>query len=287
MDLLDQYASVLEGSPGTEFRVFSRHGVPLLLLPEDGGVAAKTIDLYLPQSVKAKVARRALKILNGCGLLGFLPAVTTAGAYGGELCGYLLCNPVHGARAIAVSSADDGFRIRKIAARSASAPIRAEFDALKRLQGRPGVPAVYGCGAGEAFYFEMEYLEAAPVRSLEDERVGRLLESWRSPDDPGKALVHGDFALWNLRGRGGDLVAIDWEWSREGGPAGFDLVYALVREASLVHHLSGADADAEVVRRIRHSKWMTDYLSKSGRDVPALLAEVREYIGNRPVARDS
>lgn len=50
-----------------------------------------------------------------------------------------------------------------------------------------------------------------------------------------RALVHGDFAPWNWRAdEAGNLVCIDWEWAREDGFIGFDLVYCLVQQALLV-----------------------------------------------------
>lgn len=32
-----------------------------------------------------------------------------------------------------------------------------------------------------------------------------------------KALLHGDFAVWNLRKSGGGMVALDWEWGKKAG----------------------------------------------------------------------
>ena len=57
-----------------------------------------------------------------------------------------------------------------------------------------------------------------------------------------KAVVHGDFATWNLRAEDKGLVAIDWEWAEVDGIAGIDLCYGLLQEALLVKKLLPREA---------------------------------------------
>jgi len=46
--------------------------------------------------------------------------------------------------------------------------------------------------------------------------------------------IHGDFAPWNVGLRGGQLVAVDWEYSEADGLAFYDLVHFAVRVARLL-----------------------------------------------------
>jgi thiamine kinase-like enzyme len=106
-----------------------------------------------------------------------------------------------------------------------------------------------------------------------------------------QALMHGDFAVWNLRVvddcrgggdlpgqdvpetawdkmsqlRGGNtgLVAIDWEWAEPDGIAGIDLVHALRQEAYMVRRLPATKAIAWMQKELRKPA-CNDYLEKTG-----------------------
>ena len=262
------------GTSGAGHAVFSRRGVPLLLLPKDKAIALATVGLYRPQSAKAKIAAAAVRLLCRLGLHGtLLPKVPGDS----DETGVLICNPCHGTRIIAVRMMADGrLEILKAALPQDAEPIRLEQAALKRLSGRPGVPKagllVERVGA---VWFTMPYLRDA----ARDVDPVPLLKSWETEETvPAKenglirdlmplldertraelsgrtvrrALVHGDFAPWNWRlesdgdhetheayeTTGSRLVCIDWEWAREDGFAGFDLVYSLVQQALLVSHI--------------------------------------------------
>lgn len=76
-------------------------------------------------------------------------------------------------------------------------------------------------------------------------QVNRELSGWHHKVGAlsiSRALVHGDFAIWNLRHTPAGLFAIDWEWATEDGMAGIDLVHALRQEAYMVKKLGIADA---------------------------------------------
>ena len=238
--------------------VFSRHGVPLLLLPKDRALAKATVGLYRPQTAKAKDTAAVLRLLCGAGLhCRFLPT------FPGESnkMGILLCNPSHGTRVVAVRARPDGhLEIAKTAHRDDAEPLRREHTALTKHQGKAGVPKVGPLEErSNAVWFSMPYLRDA----TRDADPRPLLSTWetdeREPaeqngliqdllpllEDKARAglarqsvrrvLVHGDFAPWNWRADdAGNLVCIDWEWAREDGFAGFDLVYCIVQQALLI-----------------------------------------------------
>lgn len=267
--------------------VFSRHGRALLLLPvRNRRVAAATLGLYLPQTRKAKLSVAALRIANRIGALGLLPTLPGAGD---DACGALLCNPAHGTRFLAVRRKEDGgLEVIKAARLPDAAPLEAEHASLSRLRGRPGVPPVGDLHrTEEAAWFAMPHLGAAPapfpvalLRAWESadrepaEENGLLRDLLPLLDRPARAslagktvrraLVHGDFAPWNWRADdAGHPVCIDWEWAREDGFAGFDLVYCIVQTALLVRK-TGASGLAPAAR---------DFLSRLGPEAQHLVRD--------------
>jgi hypothetical protein len=78
-----------------------------------------------------------------------------------------------------------------------------------------------------------------------------------------RALVHGDFAVWNLRAVEGGLCAIDWEWAVKSGIAGIDLVHGLRQEAVMVRGLKPDDAVEWMMRQAGGPVWAA-YLEAAG-----------------------
>ncbi len=295
----------LSRSIGLDFgghAVFSRHGRAILLLPvRNRRVAAATVGLYRPQTMKAKIAVAALKIANQIGALGLLP---TLPGTGNDRCGALLCNPAHGTRFLAVLRKEDGeLEVIKAACLADAAPLVSEHASLSRLKDRPGVPPVGDLHrTEEAVWFAMPYLGTAPASF-----PVALLRAWESTyrepaednslirdllsllDQPARtslagktvrrALVHGDFAPWNWRSDDtGRLVCIDWEWAREDGFAGFDLVYCLVQQALLVKKVRTTDLDSAVRRDLaRLGSEAQDIVRDSGLSLETLLSLVLAY----------
>ena len=242
--------------------VVCRRGIPLLLLPGDERMALATAELYRPQSRKARVAATGVRFLCRLGWHGrLLPSVPG----NSDATGILVCNPAHGTRVVAVRrTPDNRLEIVKAALDEDAAALRREQETLCQLRGHPGVPNVGPLEErNDAVWFSMPYLREAK----QDIDSIHLLQAWRSEErEPApnnglirdlfpfldertraslagrsvrRALVHGDFAPWNWRTDGnGRLVCIDWEWAREDGFAGFDLVYCLVQQALLVKRVS-------------------------------------------------
>lgn len=295
----------LSRSIGLDFgghAVFSRHGRAILLLPvHSRRVAAATLGLYRPQTAKAKVAVAALKIANRFGALGLLP---TLPGTGDDNCGALLCNPAHGTRFLAVHRKEGGgLEVIKAARLADAAPLVSEHASLSRLKGRPGVPPVGDLHrTEEAVWFAMPHLGTAPApfpisllrdwestnqESVEDNGLIHdlhpLLDQPTRTSLAGKtvrrALVHGDFAPWNWRAdANGHLVCIDWEWAREHGFAGFDLVYCLVQQALLVHKVGASDLASAVRASLsRLGSEAEDIVQDSGLPLETLLSLVLAY----------
>ncbi len=310
------HAPLLSGIDVTKVRysVLLRNGQPLLLIPPSRQTAAITLDLYLPQGRKARLAVAGLKLANALGLLpallprldmnpagdrpasGLMPFVQHE--IDQSCVGFLLCNPDHGcARVIAVRHADRPDVI-KWTAIAGEASLAAEIASIHELTARhlPGIPEIIAQGRTATSYWVVFPLYANPaIKTITDPRVLRLLQGWLSeetvppldntfiaslwtPHDRSasqnevdrlrrlrirRAVVHGDFAVWNLRARQDGLVAIDWEWAEPDGIAGIDLCHGLIQEALLVRKLS-APRVLDFVRSAADAPHCKAYLHSTG-----------------------
>jgi hypothetical protein len=214
--------------------------------------------------------------------------------------GFLLCNPKHEcARVIAIRTGDAP-RIIKWADATGAKVVAQEAASIQRLAERKlaGVPVVFEDGGGTdgSRWFEMERLDASRIKSVADFRAVGLLSAWMGEEreNPAetdllksiwnagegsvrwkapksmsalrvrKAVMHGDFAPWNLREKRGAASAIDWEWAREDGLAGVDLCYGLLQEALLVHRLAPRRALQAVLLAATRTPAARAYLEQAG-----------------------
>ncbi len=178
------------------------------------------------------------------------------------------------------------------------AKLNSELATIKVLTQRnlPGVPEIRSEGSNSfSTWFEMDHYAKAEIVSVCDPRAIRLLESWMSEETIApldnklvaslwtteewtpfqnaierlselkirKAVVHGDFATWNLRAGQDGLVSIDWEWAEPDGIAGLDLCYGLLQEALLVKKLPPRQA-LHYVQVAADSPDCKDYLKTAG-----------------------
>jgi thiamine kinase-like enzyme len=79
------------------------------------------------------------------------------------------------------------------------------------------------------------------------------------------ALLHGDFAVWNLRSNSSGLVAIDWEWGREDGIGGIDLAHGLRQECYMVRGMNPTRSVAWMLEQAS-SPTFSLYLKRCGWD---------------------
>lgn len=251
--------------------VFKRHGVPLLLLPTNKKVALKTLQTYLPQTTKAKLVYHILSIAIRLNFVKLLLKQHTQNGVVAELCkifnedfqkgclGFLVCNPDHGDRVIAIKRDESKFSIIKATTIDKKTSIQKEFDNISKFNGILGIPKVISSAeTDKVFYFEMPYYKIANNISIEDQRIHELLLEWRK-----HKIIHGDFAPWNLRETdSGELVAIDWEWAEEKDDLSYDLIYAIKRIGTLVNKIPDDAIDEFIKTTISQSKWMHDFVNK-------------------------
>jgi hypothetical protein len=77
------------------------------------------------------------------------------------------------------------------------------------------------------------------------------------------ALIHGDFAVWNLRVTGDGLCAIDLEWANENGIGGVDLAHGLRQECYMVRGMKPERAIGWMLEQAASPIWR-GYLDACG-----------------------
>jgi len=192
--------------------------------------------------------------------------------------GFMGCNPSHGLRCIVGGVDEKGVPfVGKLGFDEGREAIVREGEVLARLAGRrPGVLKGISLERGEDWaLLRLPHLGNGSPARMEDAGVVALLEEWLGGERKAlgavawakelldraevagveaewcaamrgreirTALVHGDFAVWNLRLGPEGPCAIDWEWAVEEGVGGIDLAYGLRQEALLVQRLGAAEA---------------------------------------------
>ena len=196
-------------------------------------------------------------------------------------CGVMLGSPEHRVkRAIASYRSDFGWEVAKIAFGPAGIRgITREAEVLASLHDKTGsAPALLGIHLGPNFaLLRMPYLSGMPIPAGETREAMALLDTWKSELPPIPAstfgewkaieaalspyqesdtilqrlarmdlrpvICHGDFARWNLlRPHDGPVAVLDWEWARENGMPGIDLVHYFAQDARLVQRLNPKDS---------------------------------------------
>jgi len=270
-------------------------------LPRDQKLAREVIRLYRPMKWKARLFAHLLEGVSRTGVLRLfrskgpgemVPEISWL--QGVSDLGFLGCHPGHGIRCVLLSREEDGgLRVTKVAIGGKLAAVVAEGETLRELGARYRGVVTFGeaeTGDGWAAFWTPHVAGKGP-QSVLGEGVIDLLEGWlrpekvtignlswveglsrRLPEKTGErlkaqeiraALVHGDFAPWNLRGAPGGLVAIDWEWAREDGLGGLDIGHGLLMEALLVKGLAGADLVEAVLTGARQ-EGIAGYLERCG-----------------------
>lgn len=260
------------------YYLFKRNGINLLVLPKDKQTALKTLEAYLPQTFKAKIAYYILKFSIFFGIYRFILKKATApfsnvinalilnfqDQYSNGLLGFLICNPDHGDRIICIKRNKKDFSIIKATDTIHIEELKKEYKNISKYSGIAAIPKTISEGfisknnsTEEVYFFEMPYYKKTKLISLEDERIHKLLLEWRK-----HKITHGDFAPWNLReDSNGNLVAIDWEWAHELNDKNYDLLYAIRRVGTLVEKIPEKDINQYISNTINNSKWMKTFIS--------------------------
>lgn len=214
--------------------------------------------------------------------------------------GFLGCNPAHGPRCILggiLPGSGERF-VAKLGFDESAGAIRREGMILAGLSGRfKGVIRPLGMDeGGDWVLLRLPYLGDHAPLVMQDEGVAGLLGSWlgsesdslgenawaarllrRVPESavaPGwhermrarvvrRALVHGDFAVWNLRIVEDGLCALDWEWAEESGVAGVDLAHGLRQESFMVRGMTPRRAVSWMLEEADKAPWR-GYLEEAG-----------------------
>ncbi len=214
--------------------------------------------------------------------------------------GFLGCNPSHGPRCILAGILPDSGEtfIAKLGLDESAHAVAHECRMLAELGGRyPGIPRPLGQQqGGDWFVMRLPHLGNASPHTMSAPGISDLLQSWASDrrtrlgESPwarglirqacvsgslsgwhermesisiGGALVHGDFAVWNLRYTNEGIRAIDWEWAEPEGVAGIDLVHGLRQEAYMIRRLSASASIAWMLEQARTPAWSA-YLDRAG-----------------------
>ena len=250
--------------------------------------------------------------------------------------GFLGCNPSHGLRCViaGIDPKTGETFIAKLGLDESADAVRQEYESLLQLHHQfSGLVKPTAQESGDDWYLmRLPYLGNSSPSSMNLPAIAELLQSWTSNEvvridgcdltasliehtqvnhalsgwhhkvgalKVSRALVHGDFAVWNLRNTKNGLFAIDWEWAEPKGIAGIDLIHGLRQEASMVRKLNAKAAIDWMLEQLKSDLW-TPYLTRSGwsdhhldllrigllnshhnakNDSRELLAEVGIYLG--------
>ncbi len=214
--------------------------------------------------------------------------------------GFLGCNPAHGLRCIltGILPASGEPFIAKLGFDESATAVKREHETIAQISGRyPGIAESIGHNTGENwFLMRLAHLGKETPESMTASGIGSLLQSWLNADETSlednawanhlieracvdrslrgwhrrmekltirSALIHGDFASWNLRHTDQGIQAIDWEWAQPNGIAGTDLVHGLRQEAHLIRKLSAPSAISWMREQVSHAPW-AKYIKETG-----------------------
>jgi hypothetical protein len=272
-------------------------------LPADKEMAKLVLDLYRPMKCRARLLARGIRAFIRIG--GYLalkkhPDFNRASEISwlrecSEI-GFLGCNPDHGLRCVLLSrESNQKIKVTKLAVGKNVDAILAEGNFLKSESEKyRGVPKLSGIETGEGWAaICLAHFPYSGPRDFKNGEEIELLEGWLAEEfvllenvewlrpfffrlnsefrkrfrgmGVRKALLHGDFAPWNLRKNESGLAAIDWEWARADGIGGLDLGHGMVMAARLVDELSGAQLVDVLFERVQHQPYQ-NYLKKCGWD---------------------
>jgi hypothetical protein len=216
-------------------------------------------------------------------------------------CGVLLGSPEHKVRRAIASYRREGlWEVAKVSFGEAGRlNLEREALVLAELHGKAdAVPPLLGIHrADDLTLLRMPYLTGQPVPYGRTDGAIQLLESWLTGASPqgievfpewvairdalnscasGKTALmevskenlnpvirHGDFARWNLRIFGNELIALDWEWGHSRGMPGLDLVHYFLQDARLVERLAPKDAIIKTITALE-TRRCAEYLAKTG-----------------------
>ena len=311
---MNSWRKLIEGDAEMDavehFRVVSRHGEDLLVLPADKALAVEGLSIYPAQTNFAKIARRglgiALKLNLSFGQNRICLPVNRRG-WLGELLGHssfaILCgNPSAKGRRFVFLGFENGrpSTITKVGlGEHADRLIAREAAFLREASGFPAVPRVRReLHADQLRAFSMDFIPGSSPQNARG--VFATLLAWIRPEKvrleslpgwanvanatnreslhlAGKAeispvLYHGDFAPWNIREHNGKWTVIDWERGEIRGIPSWDWFHYIIQTEVLVRRR----APHEVLKTVMQTIALPDFQSYAaragfaGKEVPLL-----------------
>ena len=214
--------------------------------------------------------------------------------------GFLGCNPAHGLRCIATGilpETGESF-IAKLGFDESAVAVRREHDTINKIRRQhKGIVDPVDRSEGDDWYMmRLPHLGNKTLTSISTKGVVELLNEWlydhetklsdnswanclieRTCVDQALrgwhghmqrlnircSLMHGDFAIWNLRKTPSGVQAMDWEWAEPEGIAGIDLVHGLRQEAHLIRKLSAPASISWMKEQATQAPWSA-YLKEAG-----------------------
>ena len=286
------------GAGAGDFYLLEGRGRVLAALPAEPAAFVRTLALYRPQKILARLWVRLIRTLHRAGLQGMpLKKWSWPGAKQRSLfCpGVLLGNPNHTvARAIFLLKEKGLWVVGKFIPDPQHQDMLSREEDLLRVASRVGghAPECLGwkpCGQGGALW--TRWLEPRTGNPALRDRI-QILQDWllektprplteypawkttgpgeKTPAHVGAALRlrpslrHGDFAPWNLlKNPSGTWVAVDWEEGCAEDAPGLDLVHDLLQEAFLIRRAPFGKAAVNILKTLRQPL-VAHYLSTCG-----------------------
>ncbi len=204
--IVGRVLAALDSSP-TRWAGIRKNGRLLLALPADREAARRTLALYQPQRLPARILVALVRGVVSAGFSRLLPGACSghpretpllSGVDSGTV-GLLLGSPEHRVRRAIASYRQSGrWEVAKIGfGEEGREALEREGEVLSRLSGfHPGVPEPLGrIWAGGMFFLRLPRIEGLLLRPGEWEDAVGVLEGWVRSEPPAPV---GSFAEWQV-----------------------------------------------------------------------------------------
>ena len=273
------------GAPPSDYFLLSHRGRVFAVLPMESDCLLRTLALYRPQNILARVWIGMVRLGHRLGVLNYVLPSWRWGVGGLRLSavGLFIGNPAHlHPRVLFCRKTSSGWEFGKFCPTSGGrALLEHEASMLRTAEKFPGTaPTLRGLELTErGGVLKTEYLDSCSANPSPSERIS-LLAKWLYPM-PSRplnefhiwqilapllsaqsislaesiplrpCLRHGDFAPWNiLRTKSGRLMAVDWESGCAEDAPGFDWVHDLLQHEFLLQKSAFPIAKLRILKKM-------------------------------------